>query len=90
MKPNFQSHVRELIQAHNPAMMVIMETRLGGPRAKEITDRLSFDGAIHTETIGYARGLWLLWNSDRVEITPLANIEQEIHVVVKVRHLNTS
>ena len=90
LKPNFQSHMRELIQAHNSAMMVIMETRLGGPRAKEITDRLSFDGAIHTETIGYARGLWLLWNSDRVEITPLVNIEQEIHVVVKVRHLNTS
>ncbi|XP_030931013.1 uncharacterized protein LOC115956881 [Quercus lobata] len=30
-----------------------METRLGGERAKGITDRLPFDGAIHTETIGY-------------------------------------
>lgn len=75
LKPNFQSHVRELSQAHNPSIMVIMETCLGGPRAKEITDRLPFDRAIHTETIGYTSGLWLLWNSDRVEISPLVNTE---------------
>lgn len=85
LKPNFQSHVRELNQAHNLAIMVIMKTHLGGPRDKEITDRLPFDGAIHTETIGHTGGLWLLWNLDRVEITPLVNTEQEIHVVVKVR-----
>ena len=90
LKPNFQSHVRELSQAHSPSIMVIIETHLGGPRAKEITDRLPFDGAIHTETIGYVGGLWLLWNSDRVEITPLGNTEQEIHAVVKVRPLNIS
>ena len=44
--------------------MVIMETKLGGVRAKEIIDRLPFDRVIHTETIGYTGGLWLLWNSD--------------------------
>ena len=62
----------------------MIETRIGGERAREITDRLPLDGAIHMETIGYATGLWLLWNSDKVEITALANIEQEIHTVVKV------
>ena len=87
---NLREAVRELSQAHSPSIMVIIETHLGGPRAKEITNKLPFDGVIHTETIGYARGLWLLWNSDRVEITPLGNTEQEIHVVVKVCPLNTS
>lgn len=62
-----------------------METILGGERAREITNRLPFDGAIHTDTIGYAGGLWLLWNSDKVEIELVVNIEQEIHVEVKVR-----
>lgn len=51
-----------------------METRIRGERAREITDRLPFDGAIHTETIRYASGLGMLWNFDRVEI----------HAVVKV------
>ena len=65
-----------------------METKLGGERAREIIDRLPFDGAIHTDTIGYAGGLWLLWNSDKVEVQALANTEQEIHVEVKVRSTN--
>lgn len=67
-----------------------METKIGGERAREIIDRLPFDGAIHTETIGYKGGLWMLWNSNRVEITALANTEQKIHTVVKVRNSNSS
>ena len=84
LEPNFQPHVRELVQNHNPAIMVIMETCLGGNRAKEITYRLPFDSAIHTDTIGRVGGLWLLWNSDRVEVNHLASTEQEIHAIVKV------
>ena len=90
LKPKFQDHVRELVRNHNPTILVIMETKLGGEKAKGITGRLPFDGAIHTETIGYAGGLWLLWNSDLVEVVQLANTEQEIHVEVKVLASNLS
>ena len=65
-----------------------METRIGGDRAKEITDRLPFDDAICTDTIGYVGGLWLLWHSDRAEVSLLSKMEQEIHVSVKVHSLN--
>ena len=65
-------------------MVIITETRVGGNRAKEITDTLPFDGAIHTDTIGYAGGLWLLWKSEEVEVTQLAKTKLEIHVVIKV------
>nr|XP_023876032.1 uncharacterized protein LOC111988463 isoform X2 [Quercus suber] len=44
---------------------------------------MPFDEADHTEIIGYASGLWMLWNSDRVGVTPLSSTEQEIHAVVK-------
>jgi len=60
LKPNFQTHIRELVQNYDPTILVVMENRLGGDRAKEITYRLPFNGAIHTDTIGYAGGLWLL------------------------------
>jgi len=85
LKLEFQNHVRGLVQNHNPAMLIVMETHIGGDKAKEITDRLPFDEAIHTETIGYTGGLWFLWNSDRVVVTPLATTEQEIHVSINVR-----
>ncbi|XP_075655041.1 uncharacterized protein LOC142625236 [Castanea sativa] len=61
-----------------------METRIGGERARENTNKLPFDEAIHMDTIGLVGGLWILWNSDRVQITQLAMLEQKIHVLVKV------
>lgn len=63
------------MRVHDPAVFVIMETHLGGERAKDITDRLPFDEVIHADTIGYVGGLWLMWNADKVEITPLAKNE---------------
>ena len=56
-KPAFKSHVRELVRNHDPAVLIVIKTRIGGDRAKEITDELPFDGAIHTDIIGYAGGL---------------------------------
>ena len=90
LKPNFQRYVSELVRNHNLAILVVMETRVGGDRAREITDRLPFDGAIHAETIGYAGGIWVLWNSDRVEVVQLVSTEQEVHVEVKVLPSNLS
>ena len=90
LKPSFQKHVGELVRNHNPVMLVVMETRVGGNRAKEIIDRLPFDGSVYTDTIGYSSGLWLLWDLDRVDVTPLANTEQEIHATVKVQNSNSS
>lgn len=57
---------------------------------KDVSDRLPFDGVIHSDTIGYSRGIWLLWKSDTVEITQLAKMEQEIHAIVKVHNSNVS
>ena len=64
------------MQNHDPAILVVMETHVGGDRAKGITSLLLFDGAIHTDTIGYSGNLWVLWNADRVDIALLSNTKQ--------------
>ena len=84
LKRNFQNHVRELVHIHNPTILVVMETRIGGERARGITNRLPFENAIHTDTIGLVGGLWMLWNSERVDVTPLSSTEHKIHAIVKV------
>lgn len=88
LKPSFLSNVRDLVSNYDPAILVVMETHLGGDRAKEVTDKLPFQGAIHTDTTGFTGGLWLLWDTDRVEISNLASTEQEVHAFVKVRSSN--
>ena len=88
LKPSFQNRVRDLIHNQDLAIMIIMETHIGGDRARDVIDRLPFNGAIHTVKIGFAGGLQILWNSDKVHITQLAVSEQEIHILVKVTSSN--
>jgi hypothetical protein len=90
LNPNFRRSIADLVSCHSPSLLIVTETRVGGDRAKKITDTLPFDGAIHADTIGYAGGLWLLWDSAVVDVSVLAATEQEIHAVVKVRSSNFS
>lgn len=57
LKPSFQSNVCDLVSIHDLAILIVMETRLGKEKAKEITYMLPFQGAIHTDTIGFAGDL---------------------------------
>lgn len=52
LKPSFQSSVRDLVANHDPAILVVMETRIGSDKAKDITDRLPFQGALFIDSIG--------------------------------------
>ena len=57
LKAFFQNHIKDPVNNHNPAIVIIMETKIGGERAREITDKLPFDEVITTDTIGYAGGV---------------------------------
>ena len=65
-KPSFRQTVLDLMNWHHPIIMVITETRFSRVRAKGIMASLPFDGAMCSDTIGFARGIWLLWWTDLV------------------------
>lgn len=60
LNADFKMRVLEMLVNHQPSIMVITETRVGGDRARKIIEDLPFDGYFATDTIGYAGGLWLL------------------------------
>ena len=64
--------------------MVITETRMGGDQADAIIRTLPFNGAYSTETIGYVGGIWLLWNSDFVDVEILSTTKQEVNALIRV------
>nr|XP_023904043.1 uncharacterized protein LOC112015830 [Quercus suber] len=88
LNADFKRRVLEITVNHEPSIMVITETRVGGDRAQRIIADLPFDGYYTTDTIGYAGGLWLLWKKEEAEISVLSSTEQEIHTTVKVRSSN--
>ena len=64
LNPDFKRRIFEMAVNHCPSIMVIMKTRVGGVRVEGIISGLHFDGFITTNTIGYASGLWILWNKE--------------------------
>ena len=72
LNPNFKIRIYEMAVNHSPAIMVIMEIRVGGDGDERIIADLPFDGCITTETIGYVGGLWALWKKDKADIDLLA------------------
>ena len=74
---------------HNPAILILTKTKAINDRAKRIADRLPFDGAIFTNTIGLSGGLWLHWDGYWVSVSDLSKTEQEIHAFVTPIYSNT-
>ena len=89
LTPTFCNNVIELSRLHNPAILILTETKASGDRAEKIVDRLPFDGAIFTNSIGLSGGLWLLCDSSRVSVAELSKTEQEIHALVTPNYSNT-
>ena len=82
LNPNFCEIVNELVRLHSIAIMIVVETKVSGERAKRISEKLDFDGEIFANSIGLTGGLWVLWDSGQVGISELASTKQEIHAVV--------
>ena len=72
---DFKRRFFEMTINHHPSILVVIETRVGGDRVARIIEDLSFDRYITMDTIGYARGLWILWKKEDVEISPLSTTE---------------
>lgn len=57
LNPDFKRRIFEMVVNHNPSIMEITKTRVGGERVERIIVDLPFDDFITTETIGCAGGL---------------------------------
>ena len=89
LNPNCFSLIFDLIHKHLPAILVIMEMKVSGDRARSIVNRLPMDGAILVNNIGLTGGLWVLWDSTQVDVFELSTTEQEVYVLVNLNSPNS-
>ncbi|KAF7826637.1 reverse transcriptase [Senna tora] len=72
------------VNQYNPNLVLISETRVGGNRAEEILATLGFTNHFKVDPMGYAGGLWLLWDNEQIAVTVHEQTFQEIHTTVEV------
>ncbi|GLT87033.1 hypothetical protein SLE2022_051370 [Rubroshorea leprosula] len=84
LKVGFCKGVMDLKRIHNPAMLLILETKISGQNAREVADSLGFPKSCIVNSDGLAGGLWLLWDDSRLTVDILSTSNQAIHAVIQV------
>ncbi|XP_060190642.1 uncharacterized protein LOC132619904 [Lycium barbarum] len=67
--PVFKRNFRELIQSHNPCLVVLLETRM--TNHSNFRNDYGFDDFLEVPAQGQAGGIVLLWNTTVVTVTEL-------------------
>ncbi|KAF7833895.1 reverse transcriptase [Senna tora] len=67
----FRRVFRATIAAYQPDAVILTETRLSGERALGVIATLGFEHAYKVDAMGFAGGIWLLWNDNNISIQVL-------------------
>lgn len=73
-----------MVRDHNPTFVIIMETRIAGPRAKRLSEELGFTNSFVVDAVGFAGGIWLLRNDDIFHCDILGSTRHEIYASIQV------
>ena len=60
---NFRHNFTELTRIHCPSITVLVETKIFGQRAVDVSSILGFDSVCRSEAEGFHGRIWLLWHS---------------------------
>ncbi|KAF7820958.1 reverse transcriptase [Senna tora] len=82
----FRRVIHDLKTRHKPHVLFISETRVGGTRVEQIINSLGFDCFHKVDPMGYAGGMWLLWDTDSVRANVYGHAFQEIHATLQVNN----
>ncbi|KAF7807934.1 reverse transcriptase [Senna tora] len=69
----------DLKTRYKPNVVFIAETRVSGARAENIISSLGFGNFFKLDPLGYADGLWILWDKAEIEMKLFGHTFQEIH-----------
>ncbi|KAF7835276.1 reverse transcriptase [Senna tora] len=84
--PEFRRVLMDLKLRYRPNVVFISETRIEGWRADSVINTLGFDSHFKVDPIGYAGGLWILWDTDNVKLTVVEHTFQEVHAIMEAWH----
>ncbi|KAL8137826.1 hypothetical protein V2J09_003827 [Rumex salicifolius] len=77
-----KSRLPEMIQTHDPTILVLLETHISGRQANKVCMKIRFDGLIRSKDVGFNGGIWVLWRRDRVSLVDVDAHDQVISLKV--------
>ncbi|MBA0637699.1 hypothetical protein Godav_025648 [Gossypium davidsonii] len=62
--PVFEISLSNVKKEFEPDFVVLFEIRINGCKADSVIAKLRFENSFRVEAMGFAEGIWLLWNDD--------------------------
>ncbi|KAL7161501.1 hypothetical protein ACSBR2_042044 [Camellia fascicularis] len=78
----FRRKKREVIRNHNPGILILMETKVTYSSMGNFFNNLGYTASTVIDPAGRARGIWLIWDTDQVNVRALAASNQYIQATV--------
>ena len=89
-RPSFKPNFRLLVQQHNPALVILVETCVGRDKSREIIRELGVDAWHFVEPHGFIGGILLLWKSSFLDFQVIGDGMQGVYGVIEVHSNQTS
>ncbi|KAI9082433.1 hypothetical protein K1719_035576 [Acacia pycnantha] len=75
----FDASLKNLIFVHKVDMVVLLETRISGDKAKKAIRSFGFRYSEIVEALGFVRGIWLMWNNSNLVVKVMERHLQFLH-----------
>lgn len=79
----FSLALKELVRTHNPVVLVLVETHMGGHQTIKIGSMLGYSGHTRVDATGFSGGIWIYWREELVTIDPISQHPQFITMDIK-------
>ncbi|XP_061370281.1 uncharacterized protein LOC133312998 [Gastrolobium bilobum] len=81
-KPCLARTLKIFVNKYRIKMVGLLETRTPSTRAHKLAKRIGFDRHIFQEVEGFSGGIWLLWESQSLQVRLLKKDNQYVHIEV--------
>lgn len=77
---DFRRVLKELVKDYCPNIVIILEPKVPSMGSTHFFSKIRYDKMLIVEVNGRASGIWLAFNSNKVQIMELGRHEQVIHI----------
>lgn len=81
---HFMDQLADLLRDQKPEILVLLETKVNGTVADEISSHVKFDRMYRMDGDGRRGGIWIFWDPIYVKLDVVHATPQAVHVVIQV------
>ncbi|KAI8025740.1 hypothetical protein LOK49_LG02G02406 [Camellia lanceoleosa] len=79
---NFNRNITEILRAHKPEILIVMETKVPYSKMGTFFNRLGFTASTIVDPVGRVGRIWIIWHTSHVNVRASYVSSQVIHATI--------